>query len=95
MSLYNVVPNHIRFNINMPVLTSKKQFKRSHVTTGETKKTKIQKSKIPKLLDFLVFLGFFLFFLVFQQKPKISHVFLILGGNPKKQVFLLFLFGLW
>ena len=31
--------------INMPVLTSKKQFTRSHVTTGETKKTKIRKSK--------------------------------------------------
>ena len=74
MSLYNVVPNHIRFNINMPVLTSKKQFKRSHVTTGETKKTKIQKSKIPKLLDFLVFLGFFLFFWFSNRNPK-YHMF--------------------
>ena len=71
MSLYNVVPTHIRFNINMPVPTNKKQLKRAHVTTGETKN---QKSKLrgPKLSDFLVFLRFFL---VFQQKSKKSHGF--------------------
>ena len=73
----------------MPVLTSKKQFKRSHVTTGKPKK---QKSKTllrgPKLLDFLVFLGFFL---VFQQKSKkIAWSFGILGGKPKNTGFFWF-----
>ena len=72
MSLYNVVPTHIRFNINMPVLTSKKQFKRSHVTTGETKKPKIF-LRGPKLLDFLVFLRVFWFS---NRNPK-NHMFFL------------------
>ena len=56
MSLYNVVPTHVRFNINMPVLTSKKHFKRPHVTTGETKKTKIQNlSEGPETVGFFGF----------------------------------------
>ena len=40
----------------MPVLTSKKQFKRSSVTTGETKRTKIQNlSEGPETFGFFGF----------------------------------------
>ena len=82
------MPTHIRFNINMPVLTSKKQFKRSHVTTGETKKPKIQNlSEGPETFVFLVFLGFFWFS---NRNPKNHMFFLDLGGNQKTQVFFLF-----
>ena len=67
------------------------------VPSAETKKPKIQKSKTflrgPKLLDLLVFLGFFFGFPTEIQ--KITWIFWILGGKPKKHsVFLVFLFGL-
>ena len=44
MSLYNVVPTHVRFNTNMPVLTSKKHFYLLETTLydGGNQKTKIQ-----------------------------------------------------
>ena len=73
MSLYNVVPTHVRFSMNMPVLTSKKHFKRPHVTTGKPK-TKNPKTFLrgPKLLDFWIFLGFFLFS---NRNPKIHMIF--------------------
>ena len=80
MSLYNVVPTHVRFNMNMPVLTSKKHFKRPHVTTGETKKTKIQNlSPVPETFRFVVPR----FFWFSNRNPKIHMIVLILGGKPK------------
>ena len=71
MSLYNVVPTHVRFSMNMPVLTSKKHFKRPHVTTGKpkTKNPKIQNlSAGPETFGFLDFSRVFLFS---NRNPKI------------------------
>ena len=86
MSLYNVVPTHIRFNIDVPVLTNSqaRNSSRGHTLRGGKPKTpKSQKSKTflrgPKLLNFWVFLGF----LVFQQTSEKSHgVFWTFSGKP-------------
>ena len=74
----------------MPVLTSKKQFKRSHVTTGETNNPKIQNlSAGPETFGFF---GFPRVFLFFQQKSKKSYVFFDFRSKTKKhRVFFYFL----
>ena len=98
MSIHNVVHTQVRFEINLPVLNSKKHLERPCDTTTETKKPKIQKSKAfvkgPKLLDFLVFLGFFWFF---GFRPKETMVFFgfLLENQKNTRFFLAFLLGFW
>ena len=59
MSLYNVVPTHVRFSINMPVLTSKKHIKRPYDTTAETNKNKNPKiQNLSEGLETFEFFGF-------------------------------------
>ena len=85
MSLYNVVPTHIRFKLICLYPQARNSSRDHTLRRGKPKKTKIQKSKTilrgPKLLDFLVFLGFFGFS---NRNPKNHMLFLILGGKPKK-----------